>query len=353
MAGAFNTYDPSNGTENKVEGPLTAILAYEREGALLDPVQDGQLRVVVVSPKADNLIDGHWMVKWVNRMELKDTGSNWILHLKGALSEDMDRATFESGSSAHCHLEAWTDEEGNEWTGIPLWYLIGRVDDEVRHESRAFNDDLANAGYTITITAVDGYSIELNSKDAAFNDKWIVALNVNGEPISDKNYPLRLVGEGLTKDQMIGAIDSITLDIEPLPEATEAAATEVPTDDARTMEGDLVISGNVEFTMPFQYEELKGMNVITINTKHPKKDEMRDYEGVRLNDLLEMAKPKADASKLTFVAGDGYSTSLPLADVLACADCLISFGEDNTLNSVMPGMDSGFWAKDVKQIVIE
>ncbi len=152
---------------------------------------------------------------------------------------------------------------------------------------------------------------------------------------------------------MIGAIDSITLDIEPLPEATEAPATQEPTDDARTMEGDLVISGNVEFTMPFQYDELKDMDVVTINTKHPKKDEMRDYEGVRLNDLLTMAKPKADATKLTFVAGDGYSTTLPLADVLACADCLISFGDDNTLNSVMPGMDSGFWAKDVKQIVIE
>ncbi|MEN6524633.1 MAG: hypothetical protein ABFD14_13010 [Anaerolineaceae bacterium] len=353
MSGDFTTYDPSNGSENKVEGPLTAIVAYERDGAMLDPVQDGQLRAVVVSPKADNLIDGHWMVKWVSHIELKDTGAKWILHLKGAISEDMDRATFESGSSAHCHLEAWTDEEGNEWTGIPLWYLMGRVDDAVRHESRAFDEDLANAGYTITITAADGYSIELNSKDAAFNDEWIVALNENGEPISDKNYPLRLVGNGLTKEQMIGAIDSITLDIEPLPEATEAPATQEPTDDARTMEGDLVISGNVEFTMPFQYDELKDMDVVTINTKHPKKDEMRDYEGVRLNDLLTMAKPKADATKLTFVAGDGYSTTLPLADVLACADCLISFGDDNTLNSVMPGMDSGFWAKDVKQIVIE
>ena len=348
MSGEFITYDPSNGTEIAVEGPLTAIVAYEREGELLDPVQDGQLRLVIVSPEPDNLVDGHWMVKWVNHIELRDTGANWFLHLEGAISEEMDRATFESGSSAHCHLEVWTDENGDEWSGIPLWYLLGRVDDAVRHESRAFDEDLAEAGYTITITAADGYSIELNSQDAAFNDEWIIASHVNGEPIADKNYPLRLVGNGMEKGQMIGAIESITLGIEPIAEPVQE--TQVPVTD---MTGDLVIFGNVDFTLPFMYAELQDMDVVTITAKHPKKDETREYQGVLLKTLLDMVKPKQGASKLKFIAGDGYSVELPLADVLACQDCMLSFGDDETMNSVMPGMESSAWVKDVVQIIIQ
>lgn len=469
MSGDFTTYDPVTGIENEAQGPLTAILAYERDGKEMDPVQDGQLRAVVVSPQADNVIDGHWMVKWVSRMELREVAANWYLHLEGVLTEEMDRATFESGSSPHCHLKSWKDENGDEWMGMPLWYLLGRVDDENRHESRAFDEDLAEAGYTITITAADGYSVELASQDASFNDEWIVASQVNGEPLSDKNYPLRLVGTGLTKGQMVGAIESIVLDLEKMPESSPEtpAATEVTGDlvvigsvetptgytldeiaalqqttvsaqhpkkdspadysgvllstlfdssqpfadaktlvitaedgyqsevpaadvlackdcllsvtndsglmmvmpgfeskawakqvvslefvggSAPTMQGDLVISGLVNFTMPFMIAELKDMPQTTVNAKHPKKDEMVDYTGVRLNDLLDMAKPQASAKIATFISGDGYTIDVPVSDLAGCMDCLIAFGDDDTLNSVMPGMQSMFWAKDVVKI---
>ena len=483
MSGDFITYDPANGLEIEVEGPLTAILAYEREGQLMDPVMDGQLRVVAVSPEADNVIDGHWAVKWVNKLELKEVAAVWYLHLEGALTEDMDRATFESGSSPHCHLKTWTDENGDEWMGIPLWYLLGRVDDEVRHESRAFDEDLAEAGYTITITAADGYSVELASQDAAFNDEWIVASQVNGEPLSDKNYPLRLVGTDLTKKEMVGAIASITLDLDKIPEpkadaeeapaetassadvtgdlvvvgtvavptgftldeiaaleqttitaehpkkgtsadysgvllstlfavaqpapdsttmtitASDGYSVDVPAADVlaceeciladtedgfmtimpgfesstwvkgvaslsfaggtvsaatgRDMEGDLVISGKVDFVMPFMVDELQDMDMVTINTKHPKKDEMVDYQGVRLNDLLAMAKPQADAKTVKFISSDGYAIEAPLADVLACKDCLIAFDDDGTVKTVMPGMEGMFWVKDMIAIEVK
>ena len=477
MSGDFIAYDPVTALEIEPAGPLTAIVAYERDGELMDPVQDGTLRLVVVSPEAEQIVDGHWAVKWLARVEVKSVAANWYLHLEGALTEEMDRATFESGSSPHCHLKTWTDEDGNEWMGIPLWYLVGRVDDEVRHESRAFDEDLAEAGYTVTLVAADGYTVELNSQDVAFNDDLILASEVNGGPLEDKYYPLRLVGEGLSSGQMAGAIESILLDIEPIEEevvAEEPAASEAPVEvegdlvivgsvesptgfttaeleamdqtdisaqhpkkeevqdysgillselfamakpyeDAETMvitasdgyqtevpaadvlsceecmlaameeggymsvmpgfessawvkdvvslefvggadramEGDFVISGNVEFTMPFTYEEIADMDMVTINTKHPKKDEMEDYTGVRLNDLLEMAKPKADAEKVKLVAGDGYTIELPLADLTACKDCLIGFNEEGTLKSIMPGMESMFWAKDLVEIVVE
>jgi len=147
---------------------------------------------------------------------------------------------------------------------------------------------------------------------------------------------------------MIGAIESITLGIEPIAEPVQE--TQVPVTD---MTGDLVIFGNVDFTLPFMYAELQDMDVVTITAKHPKKDETREYQGVLLKTLLDMVKPKTGASKLKFIAGDGYSIEVPLADVTACQDCMLSFGDDETMNSVMPGMESSAWVKDVVQIIIQ
>ncbi len=132
-----------------------------------------------------------------------------------------------------------------------------------------------------------------------------------------------------------------------------AGGTVAAADDGRDMEGDLVISGKVDFVMPFKLDELRDLDVITINTMHPKKETMVDYEGVRLNDLLAMAKPQADAKTVKFVASDGYAIEAPLADVLACADCLIAFDDDGTVKTVMPGMESMFWVKDVVAIEVK
>ncbi len=81
-----------------------------------------------------------------------------------------------------------------------------------------------------------------------------------------------------------------------------------------------------------------------------KKDETKDYTGALLNNILAMAKPKADATTLIFVASDGYTIELALADVTACTDRLISFGDDNTLISAMPGMEGKAWAKALVEI---
>ena len=50
---------------------LTAILAYEADGKPLDPKQDGTLRLAIVSDELNQVTDGHWAVKWVNKLEVK------------------------------------------------------------------------------------------------------------------------------------------------------------------------------------------------------------------------------------------------------------------------------------------
>jgi DMSO/TMAO reductase YedYZ molybdopterin-dependent catalytic subunit len=209
-SGNFDTYDPATGENAPFDGKLWAVVAYEREGEPLSEEEEGTLRLTVLgSPKM--VTDGHWWVKWVDTIEIKEALDQWTFHLEGALSEDMDRGTFETGAAPSCHGTSWTDDEGRTWTGVPLWLLAGRVDDENKHEEGAFNDDLSSAGYEINVISGDGYSVTLDSAAVAHNDDIIVAYLVDDMPLGEKNWPLRLVGPNLEKSQWVGNIATIEL----------------------------------------------------------------------------------------------------------------------------------------------
>jgi DMSO/TMAO reductase YedYZ molybdopterin-dependent catalytic subunit len=208
-SGDFITYDMVTGEENTIGEPLIVVIAYEYDGKPLDPESDGPLRLFAVSSKQNQVIDGHWTVKWVTKAEVKAIVQEWTFVLKGKLTEEMDRATFESGSAEGCHGQEWTDAEGNTWTGIPLYLLVGRVDDDVAHEGPAYNRDLAQAGYMVRITTADGQSIEVSSETMYYNKDLIVAFKLNGEPLSEEYWPLRLVGEGIDATDTVGQITKI------------------------------------------------------------------------------------------------------------------------------------------------
>ena len=210
---------------------------------------------------------------------------------------------------------------------------MGRVDDEIKHEGPAFNDPLAAMGYTIDVVASDGYTVSFDSARVARNDNMIVAYQVNANPLPEKYYPLRLVGSDLAKNEMVGMISRIKLNVEGM---------EIP-----SVEADLEIGGLVEKPLAFTEADLRAMEVVQISAEHPKSG-MQDYEGVRLNALLEMAGVKGEATKLVLTASDDYSAEVALADVTACEDCLVAFTEEpGVLNLVMPGMSSKAWIKDI------
>ncbi len=121
----------------------------------------------------------------------------------------MDRATFESGAAEGCHGSDWTDADGNRWTGIPLYLLVGRVDDDVSHDGPAYNRDLAEAGYQVKLSSAGGTSVEVDSKTMYYKRDILIAYKLNGEALPDEYWPLRLVGEGLPADGMIGQITQI------------------------------------------------------------------------------------------------------------------------------------------------
>jgi DMSO/TMAO reductase YedYZ molybdopterin-dependent catalytic subunit len=367
MNGTFISYDPATGDELKSPSPLTAIVAFEHAGQPMPEESEGTLRLAIISDKANQVTDGHWSVKWVRKVQVKSLGEEWTLHLEGALSEDMDRATFESGAAPNCHAATWTDDKAQDWVGIPLWYLVGRVDDEIKHEGPAFNDQLADAGYTVDVVAKDGYIVTLDSARVKRNNNIVVANQVNDAPLPEKYFPLRLVGSDLKKNEMAGAIAKIVIHFSPAAAAIKPAAavtptatvtptvapTAAPAASATGGAGGLTIGGLVDRPLSLDEAGLRALEVVKITAEHPKKGQ-QDYEGLRLYSLLVLAEIKPEAAKLVLTAADGFTAEVDLATVKACTDCLVAFSDTpGSFNLVMPGQASSLWVKNIANIEVK
>jgi len=214
----FVTFDPATGDETNRTQPLVTVLAYYKDGLGL-PSDEGPLRIGILGSEG-LLTEGHWWIKQVVKIEIRPAIEEWTLVLRGALVENMSRATFESGVNCQSppqHGQNWTDNNNNVWTGIPLWLLVGRVDDGNAHQTngsvRAFNDALALAGYTMKVASGQGYSVEFNSTEARFfrSPNIIVANRLNGAPLPNPYWPLRLVGSGLSSSEMLSDVVEIQI----------------------------------------------------------------------------------------------------------------------------------------------
>jgi len=141
----------------------------------------------------------------------------WSLKLTGVSTEIITQEEFEKGADPSCHGAECNIKvkEGVAYvySGIPLWVLCGRVDDEVEHGEGAFNDELASKGYNITVIGVDGYSITLSSETIARNNGIILANEVDGQSLSQKEAPLKLVGIELKSQQMVRNVVEIRLNL--------------------------------------------------------------------------------------------------------------------------------------------
>lgn len=343
--GTFVAYDPATGEELKDAIELTAILAYAMDGNPLDPKEDGTLRLAIISDSMTQVTDGHWSVKWVNRLEAKTLGAEWSLNAHGAIAEQIDRASIESCGAPQCHGASWTDDKAQEWVGVPLWLLVGAVDDDIQHDGPAFNDARVADNYSIDLIASDGYTVTFDAARVARNAEILLAFKVNDNPLIDKYFPLRLVGADLEKSEMAGGVVELAVGLEPLPPTPEAAAVRV--------EGTLVITGLVRQPLGLMETNLRALQVLQITAEHPKKGPTA-YEGISLNALLDLAGVQEGASALVLTASDGYAAELGLDEVRSCSDCLVAFTDTvDEFAMVMPGLPSGAWVKGVVSLDVK
>ena len=209
LSGKYVTYDGATGNEVQATKSLIPVLAYMVDGKPLAS-GEGPMRLVILGDEG-LITDGHFWIKMVSKIEVMPAVQEYTLTLTGATNFAMNRSTLESGISCNTphHKSSWTDSSGNIWTGMPLWLLMGYVDDKT---AMGYNDTLAKANaYTVKLSSPDGYSVTLNSTFVNRNDNIIVANMMNGKPLNAPYWPLRIVGSAVTKKQMIRNLSQIQL----------------------------------------------------------------------------------------------------------------------------------------------
>ena len=209
--GTFPTYN----LDGELLGPedLTMMLAFEEDGERLDY---DNLRIVVVDDEETLITDGHFWAKMVKELIITPYVDDWTLELEGVTALDVDRQTFESLASCYYHTTYYnyTDDGGDHYyEGIPLWVLLSAVDEaDAPGGHYMFNDALAEAGYTVNVTASDGYSAAFDASQVARNDSIIVAYKLDGEALAEDDWPLRIVGDDLASSQKIKNIVRIAIE---------------------------------------------------------------------------------------------------------------------------------------------
>jgi hypothetical protein len=170
------------------------------------------LRLAIVESQG-LLTDAYYWVKEAITLEIQPAVADWTLVLVGPNPDNMTRSSFESGLNCKDwnHVANWTDSHNNVWSGMPLWYLISWIDDKGDINRMSFNDTLAVQGYTVRVINGNRAYRDFTSLRVMHNSSIIVANTLNGAPLPQPYWPLKLVGSGLSDDEMICNIAEIQM----------------------------------------------------------------------------------------------------------------------------------------------
>jgi len=141
----------------------------------------------------------------------------------------------------------------------------------------------------------------------------------------------------------------------PTPEAetvVEEPTAEAPVVEEPAAEPALKVTGMVTNEMAWTEDEVKAMETMTVQSTN-KDGVVSDYTGVDLNALLGIAGVAADATTVVFVADDGYTAEVTLAELQACTDCIVSFRNQGGFSTVLPGFSGKLQVKGVVEIQVK
>ena len=208
--GTFPVYD----LDGALIGPqdLTLMLAIEEDDERLPY---NELRIVIVDDETQPVTDGHYWAKMPKELNVVPYVEEWTIELSGVTDMGIDRQTFESLASCYYHTTYYNyteDDVEHSYEGVPLWVLVSAVDGGDAPDGHyMFNDALAEGGYAVNVSASDDEYGLFDAEQVARNDSIIVANKLDGEPLDETSWPLRIVGENLPEPQRIKMIVKITL----------------------------------------------------------------------------------------------------------------------------------------------
>ncbi len=219
------------------------------------------------------------------------------------------------------------EDTTGSWSGVALTSLLDEAG--------------APADYaSITAIAADGYAIEMPREEL---EGAIVALKEEGEWIADADPdhgPIRLVCPHTPANRWVFQLTDLQVN------TAAQAGSGIPEGAA------LKITGKVDQEIGWLEEDVRAMETMEAVSTN-RQGESETYTGVSINKLLEMAGPAADATKVVFVADDGYTAEVALAELQGCADCIVSFRNQGGFSIVMPGFPGGMQVKGVIEIQVQ
>ena len=80
---------------------------------------------------------------------------------------------------------SWEDIQGRTWTGLSLGVLANLVTDA----------GSSGAAYTAELVGADGTSLTIDSRKIATAADYVIANQMEGNPLGDKEFPVSLVGK--------------------------------------------------------------------------------------------------------------------------------------------------------------
>ncbi|MCW4006414.1 MAG: hypothetical protein NWF04_07460 [Candidatus Bathyarchaeota archaeon] len=252
----FTTYYATNGSEAEATQPMVMTANYLFNDEPFDE-ERGPIRIGVVGPEG-LLTEGHFWTKMTVELKITANIADWVVTVFEEDSEplNMDRQAW-TAEINHFPLD-YTDDNGNIWTGTALWRWVSWYN---------YNGGISNAtldeGYSVKLIAGDGYFATIDDSQVKMNDNIIIAGELNGEPLPDPYWPLRLVGPDVTQSDRVGNIIEIEVVLDnptastPAPSMTaspsaspSATPTPTPTPSASpSQDYTLVVSGTTAVDM--------------------------------------------------------------------------------------------------------
>jgi hypothetical protein len=114
----------------------------------------------------------------------------------------------------------------------------------------------------------------------------------------------------------------------------------------------LKVTGNVNREIGWSEAEVRAMT--PTEARYTNKDgETQTHTGVAMNSLLESAGVKSGATAVAFVADDGYTAEVTLAELQGCADCIVAFNDSGGFSTVLPGFPGKVQVKGVVEIQVQ
>ena len=217
--GDFAMYDAATGAEEDPASTVSAVLIYERNGQPLSYEDGAPLRLAVCQTEnVGQVADGHWLVKFVNRLTVRAASAPWTVKMYGLKRHDgtrqtatLDRGSFFSCAAPGCHGSTWVSPTDRAWSGVPLFLIVGKVDGGKKHDYGAYNEALALKGYRIKLVSAGGKYVIIKSRTIRNRARIVLANKLQGVELTATYYPLRLVGPYVGSGKYLGRISRIVL----------------------------------------------------------------------------------------------------------------------------------------------